>query len=59
MLPIAYHYVVLLHGCQHNKLQINKPNITVLSRVLVTKDGGSWLDERVYLLVIRTTSNYT
>jgi hypothetical protein len=31
----------------------------VLSRVLVTNNAGSGLDERVYLLPIHTTSNYT
>jgi hypothetical protein len=31
----------------------------VLSRVLVTNNAGSGLDERVYLLLIHTASNYT
>jgi hypothetical protein len=31
----------------------------ILSRVLVTNNAGSGLDERVYLLLIHTTSNYT
>jgi hypothetical protein len=30
-----------------------------LSRVLVTNNVGSGLDERVYLLLTHTTSNYT
>jgi hypothetical protein len=31
----------------------------ILLRVLVTNGEGSELDERVYLLLIHTTSNYT
>jgi hypothetical protein len=31
----------------------------ILSRVLVTNNVGSGLDERVYLLLIHTSSNYT
>jgi hypothetical protein len=31
----------------------------ILPRVLVTNIAGSGLDERVYLLLIHTTSNYT
>jgi hypothetical protein len=30
---------------------------SILSRVLVTNNAGSGLDERVYLLLIHTTSN--
>jgi hypothetical protein len=30
----------------------------VLSRVLVTNNAGSGLDERDYLLLIHTTNNY-
>jgi hypothetical protein len=33
--------------------------VRILSRVSLTKDGGSGLDERVYLLLMYTTSNYT
>jgi hypothetical protein len=43
-------------------LKISLPGIFVkiiLSRVLVTNNAGSGLDERVYLLLIHTTSNYT
>jgi hypothetical protein len=31
----------------------------ILSRVLVTNNEGSGLDERVYLRLIHTTNNYT
>jgi hypothetical protein len=31
----------------------------ILSRALVTNNAGSGLDERVYLLLIHTISNYT
>jgi hypothetical protein len=33
-------------------------DLDILSRVLVTNNAGSGLDERVYLLLVRTTSNY-
>jgi hypothetical protein len=33
--------------------------IYILSRVLVTNNAGSGLDEWAYLLLIHTTSNYT
>jgi hypothetical protein len=34
-------------------------NEIILSRVSVTKDRGSGLDERFYLLLVRTTTDYT
>jgi hypothetical protein len=34
-------------------------HIYILPRVLVTNNAGSGSDERIYLLLIHTTSNYT
>jgi hypothetical protein len=34
-------------------------NVLVFARVLVTNNSSSGMDERVYLLLIHTTSNYT
>jgi hypothetical protein len=42
--------------CRRNDLL--KSRNLILSRVLVTNNAGSGLDERVYLLLIHTTSNY-
>jgi hypothetical protein len=42
---------------QIQKLFLNN-HVYMLSRVLVTNNAGSGLDERVYLLLIHTTSNY-
>jgi hypothetical protein len=36
-----------------------RPMIKILSHVLVTNNAGSELDERVYLLLIHTTSNHS
>jgi hypothetical protein len=44
----------IIQRCSENMQSGN-----VLPRVLVTNDGGSGLDERVYLLFILTNSNYT
>jgi hypothetical protein len=64
LLVLEFSYIFMLlkapfYASVFQKHIFGKISKSIMSRVGVTNNAGSGLDERVYLLLILTTSNYT